>query len=335
MVPLGMLLSSLSLLSLGVHLRQPHTGLQIVRTTTPVAVAHTSHPGPALRLNRRGGVARRPAEGQGEQRTQWRPRSPPQQPRRLTSHGQVQQVVDGLPSLMDRARRAARRGEPEEALSLATMALVAATEAGARPSVKECNQLLREIGDGGHLEQMMPLFERMVEAGLRPTQVTYGTLISRAGAWSQPWLATQYYRDMLRRGLQPDVQTMNSLINAYAKAADTAKAFTAADAMLRRGLAPTLVTYNTLIDACARSGNLTLAYETLEQMRVARLRPNERTYSILIHACARQARPRGRGQGQRAGGSGEGLWRRRRVGPGAGFGATGPHHPPLDPTRSH
>ena len=155
------------------------------------------------------------------------------------------------------------------------------------PPVRELNQLLRALGDGGHLDSMATVFDAMVSAGVKPTQVTYGTLISRSGAGLDPKLASRFYRDMLRRGLQPDAQTLNSLINAYAKAGYVGKAYAAADVMSKMGVAPTLVTYNTLLDACARGQNVTLAHQTLAELRSAGLRPNARTFSILIHMCAR------------------------------------------------
>ena len=155
------------------------------------------------------------------------------------------------------------------------------------PPVRELNQLLRALGDGGHLDSMATVFDAMVSAGVRPTQVTYGTLISRSGAGLDPKLASRFYRDMLQRGLQPDAQTLNSLINAYAKAGYVGKAYAAADVMSKMGVAPTLVTYNTLLDACARGQNVTLAHQTLAELRSAGLRPNARTFSILIHMCAR------------------------------------------------
>jgi pentatricopeptide repeat protein len=190
---------------------------------------------------------------------------------------------------MRRAQDAVRQGNVSYALSTAMAAIALA---GPACSVFECNQLLRVLGDSGHVDAMMAIFDAMVAAGAMPTQVTYGTLISRAGACRQPQLASRFYRDMLRRGLEPDAQTLNSLINAYAKAGHVSKAYAAADVMRKRGVSPTLITYNTLLDACARGGNvsLSLAYQTLQQVLAAKLQPNARTFSILIHLCARVGR---------------------------------------------
>ena len=192
-------------------------------------------------------------------------------------------------SPMRRAQDAVRQGNVSYALSTAMAAIALA---GPACSVFECNQLLRVLGDSGHVDAMMAIFDAMVAAGAMPTQVTYGTLISRAGACRQPQLASRFYRDMLRRGLEPDAQTLNSLINAYAKAGHVSKAYAAADVMRKRGVSPTLITYNTLLDACARGGNvsLSLAYQTLQQVLAAKLQPNARTFSILIHLCARVGR---------------------------------------------
>ena len=82
---------------------------------------------------------------------------------------------------MRRAMTAARRGDAPAALEFARFALRVPGEGGPT-GVRECNQLLRELGDHGHIDAMMSLFDAMVGCGLSPTQVTYGTLISRAGA---------------------------------------------------------------------------------------------------------------------------------------------------------
>lgn len=211
------------------------------------------------------------------------------QPRvpRETSHALSTKRGNPIGSPMRRAQDAVCQGNVSYALS---MAMAAIALAGPACSVYECNQLLRVLGDSGHVDAMVTIFDAMVAAGAMPTQVTYGTLISRAGACRQPQLASRFYRDMLRRGLEPDAQTLNSLINAYAKAGHVSKAYAAADVMRKRGVSPTLITYNTLLDACARGGNVSLAYQTLQQVLAAKLQPNARTFSILIHLCARVGR---------------------------------------------
>ena len=82
-------------------------------------------------------------------------------------------------SPMRRAQDAVRQGNVSYALSTAMAAIALA---GPACSVFECNQLLRVLGDSGHVDAMMAIFDAMVAAGAMPTQVTYGTLISRAGA---------------------------------------------------------------------------------------------------------------------------------------------------------
>lgn len=121
------------------------------------------------------------------------------------------------------ALEAAEKGSCATAVGLGMVALAAGVEGGRLPSVRSCNQLLRELGDRGRMEEMKEFFHVMLRAGIQPTQVTYGTLISRAGASRQPLLASQCFRDMLRRELQPDAQTYNSLINAFAKSGEVSK----------------------------------------------------------------------------------------------------------------
>ena len=199
----------------------------------------------------------------------------------LPSHTYIGHAI-GSP--IKRALKAAQMGNATLALAVARASLA---RDGAKCSVRECNQLLRVLGDSGHIDAMITVYNAMVDFGAQPTQVTYGTLISRAGACHEPQLASRMYREMLRRGLQPDAQTLNSLMNAYSKAGHVNRAFAAAAVMRKLGVTPTLVTYNTLLDACARGGNVSLAYETLRELDSAALRPNARTYSILIHLCAR------------------------------------------------
>ncbi len=201
----------------------------------------------------------------------------------------------GRSELLQQARRAAARGDLPASLRSVESAFAPRVAERTAPvsaaadekAVVECNQLIRVLGDRGHLREARDVFGLMVGAGLSPTQVTYGTLVARAGAWRQPKLAVTFYRDMLRRGISPDTQTYNSLINAFAKASDVGKAYSIAGAMRRRGVRPSLVTFNTLLDACARAGNSSLAHGTLGELEAAGLTPNERTYSIMIALCAR------------------------------------------------
>lgn len=126
-------------------------------------------------------------------------------------------------SSMESAMAAVHQGDAGLAVTLGMRALAIDLELGRQPQVRACNQLLRELGDCGRLDEMMDFFEAMQLAGVQPTQVTYGTLISRAGSSGQPMLASQCFRDMQRRGLEPDVKAFNSLINAFAKTGEVAK----------------------------------------------------------------------------------------------------------------
>ena len=246
---------------------------------------------PGVRRNRRGGVERRDEP----RRAEWNAKA--------WQHAQLQHAQQRAhapspaeaPS-MARAMRAAQRGDAAAAVTLTIGALAASQAAERLPSVRSCNQLLRELGDGSHVDEMMEVFQVMQLAGLQPTQVTYGTLISRAGSAREPVLAAQCFRDMLRRGLQPDVQTFNSLINAFAKVSSTPKRSQCACATA--GACQTSVEQNshwvlhTCVAWCApwicsQAGDVNKAFTAADAMHKRGIKPTLVTFNTLIDACAR------------------------------------------------
>ena len=95
------------------------------------------------------------------------------------------------------------------------------SEPAVRLNIREYNMLIRELCDGGRIEECSKILTVMAKAGVKPSVVTYTTLISRAGAWQKVQLAEMYFRRMLDDGIKADAQAYNSLINAYAKAGET------------------------------------------------------------------------------------------------------------------
>ena len=90
-----------------------------------------------------------------------------------------------------------------------------------RITVREYNMLIKELCDGGRIQECSKILTVMAKAGVQPSVVTYTTLISRAGAWQKVQLAETYFRKMQDDGIKADAQAYNSLINAYAKAGET------------------------------------------------------------------------------------------------------------------
>lgn len=90
-----------------------------------------------------------------------------------------------------------------------------------RLNIREYNMLIKELCDGGRIQECSKILLEMAKAGVKPSVVTYTTLISRAGAWQKVQLAEMYFRKMLDDGISADAQAYNSLINAYAKAGET------------------------------------------------------------------------------------------------------------------
>eukprot|EP01041_Mallomonas_annulata_P011208 gene11208-23420_t len=152
-------------------------------------------------------------------------------------------------------------------------------------TIKECNLMLKELGDAGYLDHCAQLLVNMTSLGIRPTVVTYSTLISRAGAWQKTALAEKYYKQMIYEKIPPDVQAFNSLINAYAKTGDTDAALHVLHDMDKAHILPSIVTFNTLLDSCSRKGNVSRAKEMFQLIITHDIKPNLRSYSSLIHAC--------------------------------------------------
>lgn len=82
--------------------------------------------------------------------------------------GPKKQAGNTIRSPIARAQEAARLGNATFALSTAISAL---KRHDTSCSVRECNKLMRVLGDGGHLDAMMGVFDAMVAAGVKPSQV--------------------------------------------------------------------------------------------------------------------------------------------------------------------
>lgn len=151
-------------------------------------------------------------------------------------------------------------------------------------SLRECNILLRNLGDRGEISACDQLFGLMKAKQLRPSIVTYSTLISRAGNWKKISLAESYFDQMRQAGILPDVQTLNSMINAYVKANDILKAKVIFNFMIESKINPTVVTLNTLVNGFAMVGDVQEAYKILNYFNQLGIKVNRRTLSSLIHA---------------------------------------------------
>ena len=149
-------------------------------------------------------------------------------------------------------------------------------------NIREYNMLIKELCDGGRIQECSKILLEMAKAGVKPSVVTYTTLISRAGAWQKVQLAEMYFRKMVDDGIRADAQAYNSLINAYAKAGETDRALRVLNDMDIAQVTPTVVTFNTLIESCARNGKAQRAREVLELMKKRGLDPDERSFSALV-----------------------------------------------------
>ena len=175
----------------------------------------------------------------------------------------------------------ARAGRPDEALAL-FLTLVAQDSRVIRP--KECNLLIKELGDRGCLDHCANVLQIMKSGGIIPTLVTYSTLISRSGNLLKTQLAQQYFEEMLGEGIAPDLSCYNSLINSYAKVGNTHRALELFADMALGDIAPDVITFNTIIDAYARAGRPALILDMMREMRSRNLSANERTYCSLVQA---------------------------------------------------
>ena len=91
---------------------------------------------------------------------------------------------------LGRARRVVRHGNVSAGLTIAIGTLrdlnptaglsnSSTSVRGSHELVRECNQLLRVLGDYGHLSEARQLFEAMIAAELHPTQAIPAELVAR------------------------------------------------------------------------------------------------------------------------------------------------------------
>jgi len=197
--------------------------------------------------------------------------------------------VDGIQQVLELAAMARTNASVADAAVVAFRRVldIAGGCSHGRVYLRDCNVLLRELGDGGHMDACAQVLKTMRQHGIGPSIVTYSTLISRAGMWRRVELAEGYYETMILEGLRPDVQAYNSLINAYAKAGITDRALQVLMDMDRNQCFPTAVTLNSLMDSCARTGQLGRAENIFRLFEQRNITPTVTTYSNLIYAASR------------------------------------------------
>ncbi|RYH00159.1 hypothetical protein EON65_49650, partial [archaeon] len=99
------------------------------------------------------------------------------------------------PLSMQRVQQAASAGQSALACRLFQQLLV---ELECPVTVRDCNVLLRVLGDQGALSFCTQIFQLMLTHSprLSPSLVTYSTLISRAGTWQRVDLARYFFDHM-------------------------------------------------------------------------------------------------------------------------------------------
>lgn len=159
--------------------------------------------------------------------------------------------------------------------------------------LKQCNILLRALGDCGALSACDHVLQGFDRLGLQPNIVTICTLISRAGTAKKPEAARHYFQLMKTFKIAPDVASFNALGSAYAKSGNVSAALRILPAILQGGLSPTIITFNTLLDACARSGDVKQAEHIFALIANFPIQPTSYTYSSLAHAYTKARDPEG------------------------------------------
>ena len=138
----------------------------------------------------------------------------------------------------------------------------------------------------GKIEQMLELYENMLNEGIKPSSITCGIVIKAYGMKGNLDKALEMYEHMKKEKIEISSVTYGCLINACIKNNDLNKAFLLYEDLQKNGFEMNTILYTTLIKAYSKIKNLKKVIEIFTSMKNNKNNfPNNITYNSVID-CA-------------------------------------------------
>ncbi|KAL6651496.1 hypothetical protein ACP70R_010421 [Stipagrostis hirtigluma subsp. patula] len=146
-------------------------------------------------------------------------------------------------------------------------------DAGCKPNAATFNTIIKLFCKEGRFKEGYAFANQMHKAGCEPNALTYHCFFQYL---SRPQEVLGLFEKMLERGCQPRMDTYVMLIKRFGRWGFLRPVFTVWKAMEEQGLSPDAFAYNALIDALLQKGMVDLARKYDEEMLAKGLSPKPR-----------------------------------------------------------
>ncbi|SPT20465.1 unnamed protein product [Triticum aestivum] len=146
-------------------------------------------------------------------------------------------------------------------------------EAGCRPNTATFNTIVKLLCKEGRFKEGYAFVQQMHKAGCEPNELTYHCFFQYL---SRPQEVLALFEKMLQRGCRPRMDTYVMLIKRFGRWGFLRPVFFVWKTMEEQGLTPDAFAYNTLIDALLEKGMVDLARKYDEEMLAKGLSPKPR-----------------------------------------------------------
>ncbi|GJN01564.1 hypothetical protein PR202_ga18839 [Eleusine coracana subsp. coracana] len=146
-------------------------------------------------------------------------------------------------------------------------------DAGCKPNTATFNTIVKLFCKEGRFKEGYAFVQQMHKAGCKPDVLTYHCFFQYL---SRPQEVLGLFEKMLERGCKPRMDTYVMLIKRFGRWGFLRPVFTVWKAMEEQGLSPDAFAYNALIDALLQKGMVDLAKKYDEEMLAKGLSPKPR-----------------------------------------------------------
>uniref|UniRef100_A0A0D9WA91 Pentacotripeptide-repeat region of PRORP domain-containing protein n=1 Tax=Leersia perrieri TaxID=77586 RepID=A0A0D9WA91_9ORYZ len=146
-------------------------------------------------------------------------------------------------------------------------------DAGCKPNASTFNTIVKLLCKEGRFKEGYAFVQQMHKAGIEPNVLTYHCFFQYL---SRPQEVLGLFEKMLERGCRPRMDTYVMLIKRFGRWGFLRPVFIVWKAMEEQGLSPDAFAYNALIDALLEKGMVDLARKYDEEMLAKGLSPKPR-----------------------------------------------------------
>ena len=155
---------------------------------------------------------------------------------------------------------------------------------GIKPSSITCGIVIKAYGMKGNLEKALEMYDNMKKEKIEISSVTYGCLINACIKNNDLNKALLLYKELQENGFEMNTILYTTLIKAYSKVKDLKKVLEIFSSMKNnKNNPPNNITYNSVIDCAIKCNQYDLANKIFSEMLIHNeIKPDIITFSTLI-----------------------------------------------------